>query len=227
MAHAGAMECGETHERNHNTRNIEKAISAAHVRAETYHCDEIRSIDFPPGLDTQYLAVIESVTTTSCTSRPIGPAPMRCPYCGTNDDKVLDSREAQDGSTIRRRRECKGCGRRYTTFEQTEEMELYVVKRSGRREPYQREKVLQGMRIACKGRPISADTLEAAADDIERLLLNRLEREVPTEVIGEMVVERLRTIDQVAFVRFASVYRQFEDATQFKEIVNRLRRRRS
>ncbi len=152
---------------------------------------------------------------------------MRCPYCGTNDDKVLDSREAQDGSTIRRRRECKGCGRRYTTFEQTEEMELYVVKRSGRREPYQREKVLQGMRIACKGRPISADTLEAAADDIERLLLNRLEREVPTEVIGEMVVERLRTIDQVAFVRFASVYRQFEDATQFKEIVNRLRRRRS
>lgn len=151
---------------------------------------------------------------------------MRCPFCGSVEDKVLDSRESQDGDSVRRRRECKGCGRRFTTFEQIEAPEMFVVKRSGRRQPFSREKVLQGMRIACKGRPVSAEALEEAAADIERVLTNRLEREVPSHDIGEMVMDRLRIIDQVAFVRFASVYRQFEDATQFREIVDRLRRRR-
>lgn len=150
---------------------------------------------------------------------------MRCPYCGANDDKVLDSRETPDGAAIKRRRECKKCQRRFTTFEQIEEMELYVVKRDGRREPFRREKILRGLQLACTGRPISQETLEEIAADVERMLYNRLDREVPSAEIGDMVMERLRVLDQVAYVRFASVYRQFEDATQFREIVNMLRRR--
>lgn len=150
---------------------------------------------------------------------------MRCPFCGGCEDKVLDSRESPDGTTIKRRRECKGCGRRYTTFEQIEEMVVYVVKRNNRREPFRREKVLRGIRLACTGRPVSPDAMEGIVDDIERLLYNRLDREVTSTEIGEMVMDRLRTVDQVAYVRFASVYRQFEDATQFKEIVNMLRRK--
>ncbi|HXG23733.1 MAG TPA: transcriptional regulator NrdR [Chthonomonadales bacterium] len=151
---------------------------------------------------------------------------MRCPFCGFKEDKVLDSRESQDGTTIKRRRECKQCGRRYTTFEQIEELVLYVVKRDGRREPFSRDKILRGLRIACTGRPVSTEALEEIASEIERQLYNRLDREVSSREIGEMVMERLRTLDQVAYVRFASVYRQFEDASQFKEIVNMLRRRR-
>jgi transcriptional repressor NrdR len=150
---------------------------------------------------------------------------MRCPFCGSTEDKVLDSREAPDGATVRRRRECKGCGRRFTTFEQIEQMELFVVKRSGRREPFAKSKVLQGMRTACAGRPVSAADLDRTADDIERMLYNRLEREVDSQIIGDMVMDRLRVLDQVAYVRFASVYRQFEDATQFRELVNKLRKR--
>ncbi len=150
---------------------------------------------------------------------------MRCPYCGSVEDKVLDSREAPDGTSIRRRRECKGCGRRFTTFEQIEHMEMFVVKRSGRREPFDRKKVLKGIRTACAGRPISAEQLDSTVDDIERMLLNRLEREVSSAVIGDMVMERLKAMDQVAYVRFASVYRQFEDATQFRELVKNLRKR--
>ncbi len=138
---------------------------------------------------------------------------------------MLDSREAPDGTSVRRRRECKACGRRFTTFEQIEQMELFVVKRSGRREPFDRVKVLKGMRIACAGRPVSSEQLESTVADIERMLLNRLEREVASAVIGDMVMERLRVIDQVAYVRFASVYRQFEDATQFRELVKNLRKR--
>ena len=150
---------------------------------------------------------------------------MRCPYCGANDDKVLDSREAPDGSTIKRRRECKGCNRRFTTFEQIEELTVYVVKSGERREPFSREKVLRGMQLACTGRPVSQETLEEIAEDIERMLYNRLEKEVPSREIGDLVMERLKTLDQVAYVRFASVYKQFEDATQFRELVNMLRKR--
>jgi transcriptional repressor NrdR len=150
---------------------------------------------------------------------------MRCPFCGSIEDKVLDSREAPDGTSIRRRRECKACGRRFTTSEQIEQMDLFVVKRSGRRELFDRSKVLKGMRIACTGRPVSAEALDSAVSEIERMLHNRLEREVASEVIGDMVMERLRVMDQVAYVRFASVYRQFEDATQFRELVKHLQRR--
>lgn len=149
---------------------------------------------------------------------------MRCPFCGSREDKVLDSRESQEGDTVRRRRECKSCGRRYTTFEQIEELTLYVVKKDGRRELFERRKVLEGMRLACKGRPVSQQVLEETAEDIERMLTNRLEREVHAGEIGELVMERLRSLDQVAYVRFASVYKQFEDAAQFREIVTLLRR---
>lgn len=149
---------------------------------------------------------------------------MRCPFCGSREDKVLDSRESQEGDTVRRRRECKSCGRRYTTFEQIEELTLYVVKKDGRRELFERRKVLEGMRLACKGRPVSQQVLEDTAEDIERMLTNRLEREVRAGEIGELVMERLRSLDQVAYVRFASVYKQFEDAAQFREIVTLLRR---
>lgn len=150
---------------------------------------------------------------------------MRCPFCGSKEDKVLDSRESPEGETIKRRRECKACGRRYTTFEQIEEMALFVVKSDGKREPFDRRKVLKGLELACTGRPVSQQTLEETAEDIERKLYNRLEREIPSAEIGELVMERLRTLDQVAYVRFASVYRQFEDATQFRDIVNMLRKR--
>ena len=150
---------------------------------------------------------------------------MRCPFCGSNDDKVLDSREAPDGTHIKRRRECKHCSRRFTTFEQIEEMALYVVKSDGRREPFSREKILRGLQLSCTGRPVSHQTLEEIAGDIERMLYNRLEREVQSREVGDLVMERLRSLDQVAYVRFASVYRQFEDATQFRELVNVLRRK--
>jgi transcriptional repressor NrdR len=151
--------------------------------------------------------------------------PMRCPFCGANEDKVLDSRESSDGTAIKRRRECKQCGRRFTTLEKIEEITLFVIKNNNKREEFDRKKILNGMKLACKGRPVSNETLEEIAADIERMLYNRLEREVTSREIGEMVMERLRTLDQVAYVRFASVYKQFEDATQFREIVNLLRKK--
>jgi transcriptional repressor NrdR len=150
---------------------------------------------------------------------------MRCPFCGGREDKVLDSRESPDGAMIKRRRECKLCGRRFTTFEQVEEIVLYVIKKSGKREPFDRKKILNGLKLACTGRPVSQEALEEMAADIERMLFNRMEREIPSAEVGELVMERLRTLDHVAFVRFASVYKQFEDATQFREIVNMLRKK--
>ena len=130
---------------------------------------------------------------------------MRCPFCGSREDKVLDSRESVEGNNIKRRRECKGCGRRYTTYEQIEELSLHVIKSDGRREPFKREKILHGLQLACKGRPVSQERLAACAEDIERRLYNRLEREIPTTEIGELLMEELRALDQVAYVRFASV----------------------
>lgn len=151
---------------------------------------------------------------------------MKCPYCGHLEDRVLDSRPIRDGEAIKRRRECLACGRRFTTFEEIEELKLMVVKNDGRREPFDRNKVLRGMQVACEKRPISTDALEEIANDIEQALINRGEREVRSAEIGEMVMERLKQLDQVAYVRFASVYRQFEDATQFRELVNMLTRQR-
>lgn len=153
---------------------------------------------------------------------------MKCPFCGIqNRDRVLETRTLNEGASIKRRRECEACGRRFTTLEEIEELQLFVIKSDGRRVPFDRKKIVQGMDLACKGRKISRETLDEAAQDIERMLYNRLEKEVSSREIGELVMERLKALDQVAYVRFASVYRQFEDATQFKEIVNMLRRRSS
>jgi len=144
---------------------------------------------------------------------------MKCPYCGHNDDKVLDSRSVRDGEGIRRRRECLECARRFTTYEEIEEMRLMVAKRDLRREPFDRSKILRGMLTACEKRPVSLAQLEQAVEEIERALNNRGEREVSSTDIGEMVISKLHDLDKVAYIRFASVYRQFEDVTQFKELV--------
>ena len=152
--------------------------------------------------------------------------PMKCPFCGIqNRDRVLETRTLNEGASIKRRRECETCGRRFTTMEEIEELQLFVVKSDNKRQPFDRKKIVMGMELACKGRPVSGVLLEEAAQDIERMLCNRLEKEVSSKEVGELVMERLKALDHVAYVRFASVYRQFEDATQFKEIVNMLRRR--
>ncbi|MEO7717383.1 MAG: transcriptional regulator NrdR [Capsulimonas sp.] len=157
---------------------------------------------------------------------------MKCPYCRFDDDAVLDSRPMQEGTAIKRRRECKHCGRRFTTFETIEEMQLIVVKKPGpdgesRREPFDRAKLLRSIRVACQKRSISEETLQGIVDDIERTLTNRLEKEVSSTDVGELVMDHLHGLDQVAYVRFASVYQAFEDATQFRDIVNMLRKQRT
>lgn len=151
---------------------------------------------------------------------------MRCPFCGHHDDKVLESRTARDGEAIRRRRECLSCARRFTTFEEIEELRVMVVKKDGRREPFDRDKVIRGMIVACEKRPVGMDTLESAADQIERAVYDSGSHEIESEAIGEMVADALRKVDKVAYVRFASVYRQFEDVGQFREIVDVLGGRR-
>jgi transcriptional repressor NrdR len=154
---------------------------------------------------------------------------MKCPFCGEMDrDKVLDSRPIRDNTGIKRRRECEsergGCGRRFTTFEHIEEMQLTVVKKDGTREPFDRNKLISSLSVAVKKRPVSTNDLESAVDEIERSLMNRQEKEVSTREVGELVMDQLSRLDQVAYVRFASVYRQFEDATQFRELVNVMRK---
>ena len=145
---------------------------------------------------------------------------MKCPYCGHKDDKVLDSRSVREGEGIRRRRECLECASRFTTYEEIEEMRLVVVKKDERREPFDRSKILKGMLTACEKRPVSVAQLDQAVDQIERSIYNSGDKEVRSTEIGEMVIEKLRRLDQVAYIRFASVYRQFEDVTQFKELVD-------
>jgi transcriptional repressor NrdR len=152
---------------------------------------------------------------------------MKCPFCGHIEDKVVDSREGKDGQVIRRRRECLGCERRFTSYERIDEIPLMVVKKDERREPYDRNKVLGGLRRACEKRPVSPPALEAIADRIEQILQESTEREIPTRVIGETVMEALRDLDTVAYVRFASVYRQFQDVDQFmRELKGLLEQRR-
>jgi transcriptional repressor NrdR len=151
---------------------------------------------------------------------------MKCPFCGFQEDRVLDSRSVRDGEAIKRRRECLNCGRRFTTYEEIEEMRILVVKKDLRREPFERSKVLHGMLTACEKRPISAEKLESVVDEIERSIYNGGEREISSSDIGEMVMEQLSRLDRVAFVRFASVYREFKDVTQFKEIIDVLDRPR-
>lgn len=140
---------------------------------------------------------------------------MRCPSCKADNDKVVDSRSSRDGAVIRRRRECVACGRRYTTYEAIEEVALRVIKKDGSRVPFDRGKILSGLLKACEKRPVSLDVLEDATSSIERELFEHYEREVPSKVVGELVMQRLRDIDQVAYVRFASVYREFKDVSQF------------
>ncbi len=142
---------------------------------------------------------------------------MRCPFCGELDSKVVDSRLSRDGRIVRRRRECEACSRRFTTYERVEEILPLVVKKDGRRESYDRSKVVRGMKRACEKRPISIDVIEAVADRIERTLQERGDKEVSTSVIGEEVMRALKTMDDVAYVRFASVYRQFGDLHQFMQ----------
>ena len=152
---------------------------------------------------------------------------MKCPYCGHQEDKVLDSRSAKDGEAIKRRRECTSCGGRFNTFEEIEERQLIVIKKDETREPFERSKILRGMVTACEKRPVSTEALEEAVDSIEMHVRGLPSREVRSREIGEMVIDKLRALDQVAFVRFASVYLEFEDIHQFKEIVNMLARRRT
>ena len=139
---------------------------------------------------------------------------VRCPNCSSIDDKVVDSRASDDGATIRRRRECLACGRRFTTYERLEEAPLLVVKRSMHREPFDRMKIVVGLRAAAKSRPLPDDTLEAIASSVEEQLIGA--SEVPTEQIGLLVLDRLREVDHVAYVRFASAYKGFDDAADFE-----------
>lgn len=140
---------------------------------------------------------------------------MRCPFCAEQEDRVVDSRVNRDGLMIRRRRECLGCLRRYTTYERIEEMLPAVVKKDGRREPFDRGKILQGLKKACEKRPVPVAVLEDIADRVEKRVQETAEAEVPSRVIGEEVMTQLHHVDQVAYVRFASVYREFKDVTQF------------
>lgn len=147
---------------------------------------------------------------------------MRCPYCSFNDSRVLDSRPAEEGSIVRRRRECLSCTKRFTTYERVEEVPLVVVKRDGRREVFDRNKLLRGIIKAFDKRSMSAPLMEKLADDVEKDLRNKMESEVTVEEIGERVMERLRQVDEVAYVRFASVYRRFTDANKFVQEVQQL-----
>jgi transcriptional repressor NrdR len=146
---------------------------------------------------------------------------VRCPWCGVDDDRVVDSRQAEEGGAIRRRRECLGCGRRFTTFERVEEVPLWVVKRSGLREPFDRAKVVAGVRAACKNRPVSAEHMEELAQAVEDAL--RAETTEPTsQQVGVAVLERLQGLDDVAYLRFASVYKDFRDVEDFRREVGDL-----
>ena len=147
---------------------------------------------------------------------------MRCPYCGYKESKVVDSRPADESSSIRRRRECLSCEKRFTTYETVETLPLVVIKKDGSRQSFERMKLLRGIQRSCEKRPVSADDMERMTLEIEQDLQNSLEREVSTDVIGEKVMEKLKEADEVAYVRFASVYRQFKDINTFMSELNKL-----
>jgi len=150
---------------------------------------------------------------------------MKCPFCGASDDRVVDSRESREGEVIRRRRECVPCGRRFTSYETIEEIPYMVIKNDGRREAFDRKKLRAGLAKACEKRPVPGARLDAIVDEIETLLHDSEEREIATRRIGALVMERLRDLDKVAYVRFASVYRKFEDVDEFlhelKDLIGR------
>jgi transcriptional repressor NrdR len=151
---------------------------------------------------------------------------VRCPFCGERDTKVTDSRATDDGCSVRRRRECVKCGRRFTTYETVDRTPLIVVKKDGSREAFDRNKILTGLMRACEKRPVSVAELETLATSIELTLRNQLKPEVTSKDIGELVMEKLRDLDEVAYVRFASVYRQFRDITRFKQELESLLEKR-
>ena len=140
---------------------------------------------------------------------------MKCPFCSHLEDKVVDSRESKEGDVIRRRRECLSCGKRFTSYERIDQIPHLVVKKDGRRERFDREKVMQGLLRACQKRPVSVKTLESIVDRVEAMVQESPDREVPTGQIGEFLMDRLKDLDKVAFVRFASVYREFKDVGEF------------
>ena len=147
---------------------------------------------------------------------------MKCPYCGYSESKVIDSRPTDDGNSIRRRRECLSCSKRFTTYEIMETVPIVVVKKDGKRESFDKSKMIHGMVRACEKRPVKLETLEKAADEIEQKLLCSLDKEVEASYIGNLVMEKLKGIDEVAYVRFASVYRQFKDISTFMEELSKL-----
>lgn len=147
---------------------------------------------------------------------------MKCPFCAHLESKVVDSRPAEEGASIRRRRECLACHKRFTTYETMESLPLMVVKKDGSRQSFDRTKVLAGLIRACEKRPVPYDTLESMVNEIEQVLQNKMEREVSSAEIGELVMERLKKTDEVAYVRFASVYRQFKDINTFMHELNKL-----
>ncbi len=142
---------------------------------------------------------------------------MLCPYCKENNDRVVNSRATVNGAAVKRRRECLACGHRYTTYERIEDSAMRIIKKDGSRENFSRAKLLDGLNLACHKRPVSAERLEVIVDEIEQELTRFYENEVPSNVVGEMVMERLKDMDQVAYIRFASVYREFKDISDFLE----------
>ena len=152
---------------------------------------------------------------------------MKCPYCKQNDSRVIDSRSADDGATIRRRRECTSCGRRFTTYEVVEKQPLMVVKKDGRREVFKRDKILNGIIRACDKRDISLEDITNLANEIERDIRNTMEQEVSTADIGKLVMSKLKSFDEVAYIRFASVYRKFADISSFMEELRELQAHKS
>ncbi len=152
---------------------------------------------------------------------------MKCPYCGHPEDKVVDSRSSRENDSIRRRRECLRCQRRFTTYEHIEEIPLMVIKKNGQRQPFDRNKIMTGLLKACEKRPISAQRIESILDTVERALLKRHNKEVPSWQIGELIMKKLHSVDQVAYVRFASVYREFKDVSEFmKELKDLVKKER-
>ena len=148
---------------------------------------------------------------------------MRCPFCEFHDSKVIDSRAAEEGNSIRRRRECLQCAKRFTTYEMVEDLPLRVIKKDGRRMAFDRSKILNGLMKACEKRPISLTVLEDTADKVEKELRNSMEREIPSRVIGEVLMKHLKNLDHVAYVRFASVYREFTDIDNFMQELEALK----
>lgn len=147
---------------------------------------------------------------------------MKCPFCDYSDTKVVDSRPIDEGQAIRRRRECIQCSKRFTTYEKIEELPLFIIKKDGNRESYDRNKIINGIVKACEKRPVSLNVIEETVDEIEKILYSSLDREITSEYIGEIIMGKLKKIDEVAYVRFASVYRQFKDINTFMDEVKKL-----